>query len=789
MLRTGLIALAACAQGASARKLWATEPADPDNIIMSAYPLGNGKLGAMPLGLVGEDIVVLNEHSLWSGGPFESPDYTGANPPAPVYTALPGIRQTIWDTQINNDISALYGDPNNYHYGNYETLGNLTVKIAGVSKYSSYNRALDLETGIHQTVFTSNGAKFTITTFCTFPDQVCAYNVQSNKPLPDLTIGLQDNQRSNPSSNSSCDANGVRLRGQTAQDIGMIFDARAQVLNRPRGATCTSAHELLVPSDRRTTSVTVVYAAGTNYDQKKGTRASNYSFKGVDPAAAVVSTIKAVEKKSFTSMYNAHVKDHNTLFSQFTLNLPDSEHSASVPTATLIENYDYNVGDPFVENLLFDYGRYLFIGSCRDGSLPPNLQGIWTENQFPAWSSDYHVDVNVQMNHWHTEQTGLGDIQGPLWDFIVDTWVPRGTETAQLLYDAPGFVGFSNLNTFGFTGQMNSAVWSNYPASAAWLMQNVWDRYDYGRDTHWWKTVGYPLMKSVAEYWIHEMVPDLYSNDGTLVAAPCNSPEHGWTTFGCTHYQQLVWEIFDHIIDSWEDSGDKNTTFLETVKETQSKLSPGIIIGWFGQIQEWKIGWDQPDDEHRHLSHLVGWYPGYSIGTHMWNKTVTDAVNVSLTARGNGTADSNTGWEKVWRVACWAQLNNTDIAYTYLKYAIDMNYANNGFSVYTSGNSWPYELAAPFQIDANFGYSAAVLAMLITDLPVPSASNAIHTVILGPAIPSEWKGGSVQGMRIRGGGSVDFSWDNNGLVNKVTLHNHKAPIKIVDVNSKVLLHK
>ncbi|ETR97606.1 hypothetical protein M419DRAFT_39268 [Trichoderma reesei RUT C-30] len=768
MLPARLVVVATCALGVGARKLWATEPADAGNIIMTAYPLGNGKLGAMPLGVVGEDIVVLNEHSLWAGGPFQSPDYIGGNPPAPVYTALPGIRETIWKTQINN--------------------GNLTVNIAGVSKYTSYNRALDLETGIHTTEFKANGAKFTITTFCTFPDQVCAYNIQSSKPLPAVTIGLRDSLRSNPASNLTCDANGVHLRGQTQQDIGMIFDARAQLINRPKRATCTSSHGLSVPSDGRTTSLTVVYAAGTNYDQKKGTKASNYSFKGVDPAPAVLSTIKKVSQKSFNSMYNAHIKDHNGLFSQFSLDLPDPEKSASVPTATLMENYDYDLGDPFVENLLFDYGRYLFIGSCRDGSLPPNLQGIWTESLTPAWSADYHVDVNVQMNHWHTEQTGLGEIQGPLWDFIIDTWVPRGTETAALLYDAPGFVGFSNLNTFGFTGQMNAAVWSNYPASAAWLMQNVWNRYDYSRDTHWWKTVGYPLMKSIAEYWIHEMVPDLYSNDGTLVAAPCNSPEHGWTTFGCTHYQQLVWEVFDHVIEGWEASGDKNTTFLETVKETQSKLSPGIIIGWFGQIQEWKIGWDQPNDEHRHLSHLVGWYPGYSIGTHMWNKTVTDAVNVSLTARGNGTADSNTGWEKVWRVACWAQLNNTDIAYTYLKYAIDMNYANNGFSVYTTG-SWPYELAAPFQIDANFGYSAAVLAMLITDLPVPSASKAIHTVILGPAIPPEWKGGSVRGMRIRGGGSVDFSWDDNGLVNKAKLHNHKEAIKIVDVNGKVLIHQ
>ncbi|KAM0456662.1 hypothetical protein ACHAO4_003693 [Trichoderma viride] len=788
MLLAGLIAAAACAQGATARRLWATEPADPANIIMTAYPLGNGKLGAMPLGLVGEDIVVLNEHSLWSGGPFQNPDYIGGNPPAPVYTALPGIRDTIWQTQINNDISPLYGDPTDYYYGNYETLGNLTVKIAGLSQYTSYNRALDLETGIHQTVFRSNGASFTITTFCTFPDQVCVYNVQSTKPLPAITIGLQDNARSSPSSNSSCDGNGVHLRGQTQQDIGMVFDARVQVVNRPKGATCIASHELAIPADSKTKSVTVIYAAGTDYDQKKGTKASNYSFKGVDPAAAVLSTIQSAAKESYNSLYNSHVKDHNALFSQFTLNLPDPENSASIPTAKLMEEYDDDVGNTFIENLLFDYGRYLFIGSCRPGSLPPNLQGIWTESLTPAWSADYHVDVNVQMNHWHTEQTGLGDIQGPLWDFITDTWVPRGTETAALLYDAPGFVGFSNLNTFGFTGQMNAAVWSDYPASAAWLMQNVWDRYDYGRDTTWYRATGYPLMKAVAEYWIHEMVPDLYSKDGTLVAAPCNSPEHGWTTFGCTHYQQLVWELFDHIIQSWDATGDTNSTFLETVKETQAKLSPGIIIGWYGQIQEWKIGWDQPNDEHRHLSQLVGWYPGYSIGMNMWNKTVTDAVNITLTARGNGTSDSNTGWEKVWRVACWAQLNNTDIAYTYLKYAIGMNYADNGFSVYTTG-SWPYELAAPFQIDANFGYTAAVLAMLITDLPVPSGSKAIHTVILGPAIPSEWANGSVAGMRIRGGGSVDFSWDKNGLVTHATLHNHKAAVKIVDVNGKVLLHQ
>ncbi|RFU28792.1 hypothetical protein B7463_g7548, partial [Scytalidium lignicola] len=764
MLHISLVVFVACASGTVAKQLWANEPADPDNIMMTAYPLGNGKLGALPLGTVGQDIVVLNEHSLWAGGPFQNSSYIGGNPTSPVYSALAGIRETIWQTQIT-DVSALYGPPDDYFYGNYETLGNLTVTIAGVTHYSSYRRSLNLEDAVHQTTFRANNELFTATTICTFPDQVCVYNLESTSPLPAVTVGLQDNLRTNPTSNLSCDSNGVHLRGQTQADIGMIFDAH-----------------------HRTKVITLIFAAGTNYDQKKGNSASNYSFKGIDPEATVLTTIQEASKKSYADIYHAHVQDHGELSGQFTLNLPDPKDSATVPTPQLMAQYTTDAGDPFVESLLFDYGRYLFIASSRPGSLPPNLQGIWTESLTPAWSADYHVDINLQMNHWHTEQTGLGDISEPLWDFMTNTWVPRGSETASLLYDSPGWVAFTNLNTFGFTGQMNDAEWSYYPASGAWMMKHVWDRYDYGRDESWYKSVGYPLLKGVAEYWIHELVPDLYTNDGTLIAAPCNSPEHGWTTFGCTHYQQVIWEVFDHIITGWVASGDTNATFLETVKTTQEKMDKGIHIGGWGQIQEWKIGWDQPTDDHRHLSMLAGWYPGYSIGTYGWNSTITDAVNASLTARGNGTSDSNTGWEKVWRVACWAQLNNTDIAYLYLKYTIDVNFAENGFSVYTTC-CWPYQPAGPFQIDANFGYAGAVLAMLVTDLPVPAASNATYTVLLGPAIPSEWAGGSVKGLRLRGGGSVDFSWDDNGMVTSAILHSRSLAVKIVNMAGKVLAHK
>jgi alpha-L-fucosidase 2 len=211
-----------------------------------------------------------------------------------------------------------------------------------------------------------------------------------------VTVGLLDNLRANPSSNQSCDVNGVHLRGQTQADIGLVFDSRVQVLGHA-SRSCTESGDLQIPSDDKTKSITLIFAAGTDYDQKKGNRASDFSFKGVDPETAVLSTIYAASQKSYTHLYNAHVQDHSSLFNRFSLNLPDPNNSTNTPTPQLMAQYTTDAGDPFIESLLFDYGRYLFIASSRPGSLPPNLQGIWTEQLEPAWSADYHVDINLEM--------------------------------------------------------------------------------------------------------------------------------------------------------------------------------------------------------------------------------------------------------------------------------------------------------------------------------------------------------------------------------------------------------
>lgn len=291
-------------------------------------------------------------------------------------------------------------------------------------------------------------------------------------------MGFEDMVRTTPASNTSCSSDGVRLHGQTETDpnqgsIGMVFDAHVQVVTSwPTTTYCNLLNDIVIRGNS-STSLLLLVGTNTNYDQTKGNSASDFSFKGPDPYAKVFSTVHAASKKSYESILKTHIKDHQLYMHQFTLDLPDPKMSVHVDTTTLMNGYSTLEGDPFVEALIIDYSRYLFIGSSRPGSLPPNLQGNWAPSVAPAWSSDYHIDVNLQMymskyafssgklkhessdnfprNHWHTEMMGLGNIMGPLWDYMQNTWVPRGTESAKLFYGADGWVTHTNINIFGHT--------------------------------------------------------------------------------------------------------------------------------------------------------------------------------------------------------------------------------------------------------------------------------------------------------------------------------------------------
>lgn len=572
---------------------------------------------------------------------------------------------------------------------------------------------------------------------------------------------------------------------------GMRYDAIARIVSGGEAKTsCDKGTGVLrVEPGNGTKDVAFVVGAGTNYDKKKGTREFGYSFRGEDPGEEVEKATEAAAARGFTSLRERHVDDFESLTNRFTFSLPDPLNSVETETAELILRYNAssNAGDPYLENLLFDYSNYLFISSSRPGSLPPNLQGRWSDGLGAAWSGDYHANINLQMNHWTPDQTGLTDLQSPLWDYMADTWVPRGQETAELLYGAPGWVVHNEMNIFGHTGMKSGAEWANYPAAAAWMMQHVFDHWDYSQDDEWLRTQGYPMLKGIAEFWLSQLQEDAFSKDGSLVVNPCNSPEHGPTTFGCAHYQQLIYQVFEGVLSTSTAAGEADSTFLTNVSNSLGRLDKGFHVGGWGEIKEWKIpdsyGYDFINDTHRHLSELVGWHPGYSLSSFMngyANSTIQDAVEQKLYSRGIGNGpDANAGWEKVWRSACWARLNNTERAHFELRYAIEQNFAANGFSMY-SGTS------LPFQIDANYGLGGAVLSMLVVDLPAAFGSNGTSTVILGPAIPASWGGGSVKGLRLRRGGSVDFEWDGQGLVNNAKVQNRNSPLRLVNKDDIVL---
>ncbi|KAK4497529.1 hypothetical protein PRZ48_011980 [Zasmidium cellare] len=776
--------LSTCPSVSLAKSLWSTKPAVSDDVLRTSYPIGNGKIAALPFGEAGHETLSINRDTLWSGGPFENSSYAGGNA-GQRYQFLPGIRDWIWQNGTGN-VTKLQGDNNNY--GAYAVLGNLTVTIDGVQDVTNYKRVLDLGTGVHTTTYSTNGSAYTIESYCTYPDEVCVYDISSTRSLPSISISMSNTLTNATLVKSTCSQNQVQLRGTTKADIGMIYQATTRVLGHNLHTRCSNGSLVLPASSQR--RATFVIAAGTNFDQTKGNAENDYSFRGIDPSSYVESTVERASAKNPDQLLESHIADYSALADAFSFDLPDTQGSSKLETAELVSRYDANgtTGDPYLESLTFDLARHLFISSSRDGSLPPNLQGKWSAELMSAWSADYHANINIQMNHWHADQTGLGGLQAPLWGYLAQNWAPRGAETARLLYNAPGWVVHNEMNIFGHTSmKTGDEIWADYPIAAAWMMLHVWDHFDYSQDAAFLRSTGYPLLKQISQFWLSQLQKDQYFKDGTLVVNPCTSAEHGATTFGGTHYQQLIYQLFETTLQSATAVGDHDRRFLSDVQNQLPHLDKGLHIGKWNQIQEWKLDMDVQNDTHRHLSNLIGWHPGFSLSSYQNgynNDTIRRAVETTLYSRGIGIADSNAGWEKVWRAACWARLKNVERAHYELRLTIGENWAGNLLSMYSGAN-------LPFQIDANFGFAGAVLSMLVVDLPLSNEQmrrrgREARTVVLGPAIPAAWGNGNVRGLRLRGGGIVDFSWDGDGMVTKAKLGGSQQAVRVVNKEGKVL---
>ena len=729
-----------------------------------SLPIGNGSLGANVLGSVSIERLTLNEKSLWRGGPNVSDSasyYWNVNKNSAYL--LDSIRKAFVEgdystaeklTKQNFNGYAAYEEYNEkpFRFGSYTTLGEINVyTFLNEDLTKNYSRSLCIDSALARVEFENNGVNYTREYFASYPDSVIVFKFSANqKEKQNLRLVF----RPNPESYIEVrpiEKNEVLFSGRL-KDNEMEFALRLRVEAKNGNVEINEKGEISV---KESDEVVFLLAGDTDYFMNFTPDFSDTkTYVGVNPVANTEKTFERIKTLNYENLKQRHLDDYCELFNRVELILNPNQSFEDLPTNIRLENHRKGKADYGLEELYFQFGRYLLIASSRKGNLPANLQGIWARGVDGPWRIDYHNNINLQMNYWIACPTNLIECNQPLIDYIRTLILP-GEKTAKAYYNARGWTASISSNIFGFTSPLASEdmSWNFSPMAGPWLALHLWEQYDFNRDKDFLENYVYDIIKQSANF----TVDFLWQRpDGIYTACPSTSPEHGPIDEGTTFCNAVAREILLCAIKASEAFG-KDKSQRKEWKRVLENIMP-YKIGRYGQLQEWSRDIDNPKDEHRHVNHLFGLHPGTTISP-ILTPDLAEASKVVLNHRGYFA----TGWSMGWKLNLWARLCEGDRAYTLF---------NNLLSEGTLDNLW--DSHPPFQIDGNFGASAGIVEMLL--------QSHLGFLQILPALPTAWNEGSVKGLLARGGFVVDIYWQKGELIQiKITsLQGEKCNIKYKD---------